>query len=347
MQVLPENVELIGRISVGMNLSYKTFPTSSKVKCRVSVVDEFRNPLVLDLISISYSIVERISEINSPIESISSSQSANSSFFEIRILLPDVEGRYFCVISGQAVNSKIYILPLIVPVSVFNTTGHNLVSSLKVVRPIVLRDGILIHINEDYGCSIGSHIYDCSFVLVNFLASYFSINSIDSSRTVILELGAGCGLVSLWLAKVGFSVVSTDRSDTLSILRDNVCQNELGDSIASLELNWGKNSICEECWKLLCSKSFAMVVAGDVFYEKDAIYLLVDTIFEFLNKMLSMNRSGNTVFLAQKMRKQTDNAGIFLDAISIKNVTESMQIIAVEVQEICSVRIWQITSKEI
>ena len=106
-------------------------------------------------------------------------------------------------------------------------------------------------IKEDYGETIGSHLYDSSVVMVRYLNSLVAaLSSCDQSTgsghcnpldfvshscndsggsDLVLELGAGCGLVSIWLSKhLPACVIATDTLKQLPFLRNNVSLNSVG-----------------------------------------------------------------------------------------------------------------------
>jgi len=94
-----------------------------------------------------------------------------------------------------------------------------------------------------------------------------------------VELGAGCGLVGLTLAALGGDVVITDLPENLRLLRANVRANS---SVASRvvprvrPLTWGVRLSAE----LLSQAPYDLVVATDVFYARESMPALVDTLLE-------------------------------------------------------------------
>lgn len=103
-------------------------------------------------------------------------------------------------------------------------------------------DSVTVLIQEDYGATIGSHIWDSSLILCEYLAkrSLYNADSyvprtVEGSAgdlSVCLELGAGVGLVGLYLAKAKVSrrndkslVILTDIQRQMKYLEANIALN--------------------------------------------------------------------------------------------------------------------------
>lgn len=94
-----------------------------------------------------------------------------------------------------------------------------------------------------------------------------------------MELGAGCGLVSAVLGRLGAVVTTTDLEENLPLLRENLAANALGAESAPCvrPLRWGRaaaQALRDE--ELQGRVNF--VVASDVMYIADAVPDLVATL---------------------------------------------------------------------
>ena len=78
---------------------------------------------------------------------------------------------------------------------------------------------------------LGSHIYDSSITILRYMkhspmAALFSKDSdrlcVPTLNHVALELGAGCGLVSVWLSKqkLFYRVIATDLNLQLALIEN-------------------------------------------------------------------------------------------------------------------------------
>ena len=70
-----------------------------------------------------------------------------------------------------------------------------------------------------------STVWDSSIVLSKFLERRFGAGPAALSGRRAVELGAGCGLVSCVLARLGADVTATDMEPNLTLLRDNLRAN--------------------------------------------------------------------------------------------------------------------------
>ena len=70
-----------------------------------------------------------------------------------------------------------------------------------------------------------STVWDSSIVLSKYLERRFGAGPAALSGRRAVELGAGCGLVSCVLARLGADVTATDMEPNLPLLRDNLRAN--------------------------------------------------------------------------------------------------------------------------
>jgi predicted nicotinamide N-methyase len=116
------------------------------------------------------------------------------------------------------------------------------------------------------------------------LAHFFDCNPKDFNSTVlrgkrVLELGSGCGLVSLVLASLGCHVVATDLPSVLPQLRLNVEANgfggrhESGGSVTVEALDWAADEATHAV-----HRGVDIIVATDVVYHESVVPLLLECI---------------------------------------------------------------------
>lgn len=164
----------------------------------------------------------------------------------------------------------------------------------------------IIIIKEDYGSTVGSHIYDCSIIFIKFLEVFLS-QSLESSRQMALELGAGCGLLSIWLAKRFQHVYSTDQENILSLLQYNLTLNMCEQSNVEVsELNWADETIVRKRATLMNEKGkIDLIVAGDIFYDLS----IIDNFFSTMEILVEYNPTA-CILVAQKIRLKDRQEGI-------------------------------------
>ena len=108
-----------------------------------------------------------------------------------------------------------------------------------------------LHVNDDLVIKessfmvdgIGGTTWDGSLLLIHFLLKYYAAMSSTVEETAlpmeILEIGAGCGVVSLLAAKTGgFNVTCTDRE--IDLIEENMKRNNIStDIMNAYTLDWG------------------------------------------------------------------------------------------------------------
>ncbi|XP_044961545.1 EEF1A lysine methyltransferase 3 isoform X1 [Hordeum vulgare subsp. vulgare] len=137
----------------------------------------------------------------------------------------------------------------------------------------------------------GAVVWDSGVVLAKFLE-----HAADSGLLPVLrgaravDLGAGCGLVSVVAALLGARVVATDLPDRVRLLRKNLEEN-VGDgdggSATVAELVWGDEYELDPAPEL--------VLGSDVVYSEEAVGDLVATLTRLAGP-------GTTVLLAGELR---------------------------------------------
>ncbi|KAJ1451711.1 hypothetical protein M885DRAFT_620593 [Pelagophyceae sp. CCMP2097] len=111
----------------------------------------------------------------------------------------------------------------------------------------------------------------------------------------VLELGAGCGLVSATLAALGGSVVATERPLALPLLQRNAQRNAQRAALKVLALDWAD----EERWRaVLAGEAFDVVVGCDlVFHANAAVHASLADIFA------AALRRGSEAWLVHEIRE--------------------------------------------
>ncbi|CAD6441633.1 48c010b0-de8a-43df-aca0-5dd7c0698a46 [Sclerotinia trifoliorum] len=175
-----------------------------------------------------------------------------------------------------------------------------------------------IRIWEETGESIARHIWDAGLVLSSYLSSLRnSSKPVGSLPTLekflstqqdinILELGAGCGIVGITLAKLFYDRISkillTDLPEASEILEKNIStmtpksDSSLRCSCSHQVLDWSMplpEDVRGETWEL--------VVVADCTYNPDVVPDLVQT----LTRVRDGN-SGMLILLAMKVRHDSE-----------------------------------------
>jgi len=214
----------------------------------------------------------------------------------------------------------------------------------EVVVPICGRVGVetvspvKVLIKEDYGATIGSHIWDSSLILCEYMhksgigLGYSSLATDDDGCvSVCLELGAGVGVVGLYVAKAARRrslVVLTDIQRQMAYLNTNIALNShpglTQARCVSMVLDWNSipddlngaagNTPCsyrDEIVTLhretvdpsarssVCQSSYPvidLIVAADVLYDQTA----TDGLFRTLRCFATAGRTD--ILIAQKIR---------------------------------------------
>ena len=195
-------------------------------------------------------------------------------------------------------------------------------TGLSAAPPVIVR--------EEYGATLGSHVYDCCVVLMRHLCEEHAAlgSGAGGINGPVIELGCGCGLLGLWLARqFGLFVYLTDKPAQQDLVRANVELNKAWGApslTACLPLDWagasGAGGHCKELAALMAllveyespadtpspgprperGSCPGLIVAADVFYEASAVTALYATI-----TALGGGRPGGPrVLLAQKLRGQ-------------------------------------------
>jgi len=175
-------------------------------------------------------------------------------------------------------------------------------------------------VREDYGATLGSHVYDCSVVLLRFLRDELRATRSHPNwhHGSVLELGSGCGLLGLWLATHFDHAFLTDKACQVDLLRANVQLNDASwgasRKVDCLPLDWADGPSGLDLAALLACVDaklstgcdlppapLSLVVAADVFYDGAAAQAMFSVI-DAVRRTGSLCGPLTRVILAQKLR---------------------------------------------
>ena len=119
-----------------------------------------------------------------------------------------------------------------------------------------------------------STVWDSAIVLAKALER---LDDAEVAGVRACELGAGCGLPGLVMAARGAKVVLSDLADNLPLLEENCSANAHAFSAhasapTTCALAWGASP------PAACAPPFDLLLGTDLFYARDAMQLLVDTL---------------------------------------------------------------------
>ena len=150
-----------------------------------------------------------------------------------------------------------------------------------------------IAVHEDVsGAGPGGALWDGSVALAQHVAATYADGGLAGQRVV--ELGAGTGVPGLVAAKLGASVVLTDRARALPLLRRNAELNSL--SVSVQELEWSRRG----CAALLAAGPLHLVLAAECIAHEESFDVFRDT-------LLALSEGGATILLANKCRDMREH----------------------------------------
>lgn len=262
-----------------------------------------------------------------------------SSSFALRLVLPDVDGRGCLKIDlKDAKESDVVVLPVISGWITLHRNQQDLaLPVLSCYRIFQLSSSALV-IKEEYGATLGSHLYDSSIVLLHYLETLYGGQKLEPGHAQqhILEVGAGCGLIGIYFASLGHRVLVTDKKNQLSLLVENIAENGVQSTCSAVEFNWESTEQLTEAKKKMEDR-IDLIIACDVLYDKETAALFFE-----ISKNLATSTSTSTctsicpgtssslkgtsskvkVLLAQKMRRNND----------IESKTQTSTLVDVKVQ---------------
>ena len=148
----------------------------------------------------------------------------------------------------------------------------------------------VFQISEDvHAAGPGGALWDASCALAHYVARLPS--ELLRSASVV-ELGAGTGLPSLVAARLGASVVCTDRRRALPLLQHNAALNGLEARVSCAELEWGASVSLPPC---------SLVLAADCVCHEESYRPLLAT-------LLSLTQGNALCLLANKCRSADEHS---------------------------------------
>lgn len=120
----------------------------------------------------------------------------------------------------------------------------------------------------------------------------------------VIELGAGVGLLSVLLAKLGSQVYATDMAKVLDLLKENAASNHVNNGqMECMELEWG-SEFCMKQASDLCFHGYPdLVIASDVTYIDNETKVQPDTI-EFVKLCRALSGERTRVLIGLERRSE-------------------------------------------
>lgn len=150
--------------------------------------------------------------------------------------------------------------------------------------------------------ALGTTVWDGSVALAKMFdnRAVFPLHYLQTSR--VLELGAGCGLVGIYLCLLGAkTTILTDQQCCVKTLEDNVASNVAGicrGRIKVMEYSWGNNTA-----ELTKDGLFDFIIAAEVLYSPTDSMLLAQCIPKLTKPnsriyvSMGRNRGGEEIFV--------------------------------------------------
>jgi len=128
------------------------------------------------------------------------------------------------------------------------------------------------------GTSTGFSVWYGCQVLLNHMERRVS----GQKGVRVLELGAGCGLLGMGLAKLGAQVVMTDVPEVCTLLKCHVAMNfSSAERTPAVEiLRWGQNSDIQKIQSEM-GEGFDYILGSEIVYDPEANQALMDTVQAF------------------------------------------------------------------
>ena len=268
------------------------------------------------------------------------------SIYKISVSPPSTEGMYCLTVSV----SNMPILPVISgPFSVIDTVDDlNLNASSIFIQPLLynFRDisfgNCSLYIREEYGASLGSHLYDSSIALADYCSEPSNSMNEQFFGSRILELGAGCGLVGIFVASMLASsrlpILLTDKRCQMSLLEYNIRLNNAQERCSAFELDWDS----EDDYRNLQREMRALWASDDKDTDKKVVVdtiIATDVLYDhgivnvFFNLVRKLGTAGITkLLLAQKIRGE--------DSVNVSNIPGVKSVSRIHENKDAAVIIW-------
>lgn len=372
------------------------------IKCTIICCDEFNH----DLLTISnikddnlsnrfvVSLIESQSDtINSEIISYNQLTSVSNKLklkydnikhtMVINFKLPSKPGFFYMSIDYNVNDNKILIISLQSDIFKIHSKEEYIQNNMSYMvlctsyRTFILKTNpqsnqqCNVYIKEEYGATLGSHVYDSSIVYIRYLDIFIKnqqsifqnnfinhinnnskdiydnksnheiINNIDNIKFNILELGAGCGLISIWIYKLitlfpeiysynnrnyFYDIYCTDKSYQLNLINHNINLNIKTNlnhhniQLISKEFDWFDLEHIN-IYKIIFKYYLDFMIACDVFYDHQLAYQLLKVI-----QILSIPNK-TKIIIVQKLRNINDiNNNQMIDLFKLKDIYKLINI---------------------
>ena len=160
----------------------------------------------------------------------------------------------------------------------------------------------------------GQKVWTGSFFLANYLISMHQSSSPLLKNKSVMELGAGSGILSILASsflEASFVTASDNDPVALDLLSQNLILNDLHQSQSTIQtasFSWGTDP--SKSTPPLSSKSYDVVVAGDVMYKDFLPDLFFKSVCDLLNPV------GGKLFLCHVPRAGVDYEVVVAAALS-------------------------------
>eukprot|EP01040_Poterioochromonas_malhamensis_P000406 gene406-438_t len=224
---------------------------------------------------------------------------------------------------------------------------------ITAARTLTSESYVSIWTKEEYGLTIGSHIYDSSVVLIHYLSSLSECfeNKIELSHNIV-ELGSGCGLVSLYcILAHQCTAISTDRKDQLGLLAENFDVNQIMDKRKIVEFDWNIpdqfQSLKSELLDIFTRPETRLnyILAADVLYDASVIHQFLRILVGLFVLFTDTNLFIPTILIAQKNRKHLSSDLMQHELLQyyyeIVNECQNIQLDLFCVYEMANVFVWK------
>lgn len=299
--ILRDRIDQIYRLRFRRSIK-SVFQTCEMVKLQVVLTSEFDNVPIKSTWNLSAETI-LLSEDVRLLQSVELTQSVSNEIWSMTFAAPSQIGKYririYCLLDTTE-DCGIAVLDLWS--ETFEVQPEKVLVAAAILIPnhrLFLAKGESIWIKEDFGETIGSHIYDCSIILCRYFRQTFSAE--ESYPDLVIELGSGCGLSAIFACLLfRCRTILTDLPEQLPLLSENVNLNGLDEQKCSYqELRWGDLEAVNDIVTICSEFQNIVILAADVLYDSTAAPLLLQTVQALSGALVSKRV---TVLLAQKNR---------------------------------------------
>lgn len=156
-------------------------------------------------------------------------------------------------------------------------------------------------VTRSFTQGFASTVWDSAIVLSKYLETRHGAALRGKSA---VELGAGCGLLSLVLCHLGARVVATDLECNLPLLRRNVadaCTTGKKGTACVHALTWSTRSAASVRRDVNAGAAFDVVVASDVMY-------LIDAVPDLVRTLVAVSDPRTVVYMAYGRNRSAEDA---------------------------------------